>query len=384
MQRLGIGWLSWDLTHSAIWVGIVSMAQFMPMIVFGPLFGVLADKLDRKRYAIVVQFIQMVIAGLLWLACTIGWMNPWVLVVLCVAIGISSAAYQPLRLSLVNDLVPRELLQKAITINSVLFNSSRFIGPALGGVTIATLGVSATFAINAVTYLAILWSLTQVVLPPRAESSPSRGFAGDLGEGVRYVLHTPAILQLMLVAGITSVFARGALELMPAFAEAVFARGSTGLATLTTAAGAGAVLAGLLLSRAGSGGREAWLAAYGSVAAGLVLALLGLTDQFALGVAIVALLAFSTTLCTIGMQVELQSTVDNRFRGRVVSLWGVVTMAMPSLGSTLMGWLAHWRGSGSAGDLSHVTVACGVASALLAWASTGRIRRAAASGREPS
>ncbi len=374
MQRLGIGWLSWDLTHSAVWVGIVSMAQFLPIIVFGPLFGVLADRLERKRYAIAVQVAQMGIAGLLWAACAFDAMSTPVLVILCSAIGISSAAHQPIRLALVNDLVPRELLQQAITINSVLFNTSRFVGPALGGIAIASVGVASTFAINAVSYLAILWSLTLVELPARSARPASRGFAGDLSAGLSYVLRHRPILQLMVVAGLTAFFARGAIELMPAFADAVFNRGSAGLATLTTAAGAGAVAAGLLLSRTGSAGREAWLAAHGSVAAGAVLALLGFTHEFAAGVAVVGLLAFATTLCTIGMQVELQSTVDNDYRGRVVSLWGVVTIAMPSVGSTLIGALAHWPVLGTLGGLSNVTVGCGVVCAALAWLSTGQLR----------
>ena len=374
MQRLGIGWLSWDLTHSAVWVGVVSMAQFLPIIGFGPLFGVLADRVDRKRYAIAVQVVQMGIAGLLWVACALDVMTPIVLVLLCTAIGISSAAHQPIRLALVNDLVPRDLLQQAITINSVLFNTSRFVGPALGGLAIATVGVASTFAINAVSYLAILWSLTLVELPTRTTRPASRGMASDLRAGLAYVWQHRPILQLMLVAGQTAFFARGAIELMPAFADAVFERGSAGLATLTTAAGAGAVAAGLLLSRTGSAGREAWLAAQGSVAAGAVLALFGLTHDFAAGVAVVALLGFATTLCTIGMQVELQSTVDNDYRGRVVSLWGVVTIAMPSLGSTLIGTLAHWKVLGTSGGLSNVTLASGVACATLAWLSTGQLR----------
>jgi hypothetical protein len=384
MQRLGIGWLSWDLTHSAVWVGVVSMAQFVPIIALGPFFGVLADQVDRKRYAITVQVVQMIIATLLWLAASLELMSPLVLLSLCAAIGVSAAAHQPVRMALVNDLVPRELLHQAITLNSVIFNASRFVGPALGGVAISTLGVSANFGINAISYLAVLWSLSAVTLPPPVPRVRAHSFASEFSDGIRYVMSHAAIGQLMLVGGLSAFFARGAIELLPAFADAVFGRGSAGLASLTAAAGAGAIAAGLLLSRTGSAGREAWLAAHGSVAAGAVLALLGLVHEFVPGVVVVGLLGFATTLCSIGMQVELQSTVDNAYRGRVVSLWGVVTIALPSVGGTLIGSLSHWPMLGALGGLSNVTFGCGLACAVLAWLTTGELRRQARRDRTTS
>ncbi|MFN0305089.1 MAG: MFS transporter [Burkholderiales bacterium] len=361
MQRISIGWLSWDLTHSSLWVGLISLAMYAPVIVLGPLFGVLADKLDRRWHGVIVNAIQMLLAVTLFLISIAGSMRIELLFAVCILIGIAGAAYQPVRLSLVNDIVPRELLTQAIAVNSVVFNASRFVGPALGGIAIASLGVASTFAINAITYVGVISALWVVVLRPPTHRHQSSGFFADLLAGLRNVAAHRAIRSFMLMGAITSVFARGVLELLPVFADAVFMQGASGLAILTSAGGIGAVVAGLTVSRFNDTSHLPRLSRRSAFAAGAILIMLGLTTNFWLGVFLVFAIAVATTLCMVSMQIAVQSAVDDPFRGRVMSLWGVIAMGGPSIGGAAIGAIAQFTG------MAGVTIACGVVGMTMVW-----------------
>lgn len=370
MQRVAIGWLSWELTHSALWVGLIAMAQFSPVVILGPMFGVLADKLERRRHAITVTSVQMVLAMLLCLVSVLGWMRIELLFVLCLAIGITSSAYQPVRLAMVNDVVPKELLSRAIAFNSVVFNTTRFLGPALGGVAIASFGVASTFGINSVAYLALIWAVATVHLRPRTSPPSDASLIADLRAGLRYVRTHPTLRSFMLIGLIISFFVRGVLELLPVFADAVFAQGAQGLAMLSSSAGLGAVMAGLSLSRFAEPSRLPSLARRSSVVSGVLLAAFGLTKLWPLGVLLVFTLGIGTSLCMVGMQVAIQSAVEDQFRGRVMSLWGMIAAGSPALGGALLGAIAQLAG------IAGVTVVCGLSCALLIWVTRPRPRAA--------
>ncbi len=361
MQRVSIAWLSWDLTHSTLWVGLISLAMYSPVIVLGPLFGVLADKLDRRWHGVIVNTIQMLLAATLFGISSAGFMRIEILFSVCILIGIASAAYQPVRLSLVNDIVPREFLTQAIAVNSVVFNASRFIGPALGGIAIASFGVASTFAINAVTYVGVIGALWVVVLKPSTHGGAPSGFFAELVAGMRNVGAHRAIRGFMLMGAITSVFARGVLELLPVFADAVFGQGASGLAMLTSAGGVGAVVAGLSVSRFTDTAKLPRLSRRSAFAAGLILVLLGLTTHFWIGVFLVFSIAVTTTFAMVSLQVAIQSAVEDRFRGRVMSLWGVIAMGGPSIGGAAIGAIAQLTG------MTGVTMACGMLGMLMAW-----------------
>ncbi len=359
VQRIGIGWLSWDLTHSAAAVGMVSLALFAPLAAFGPLFGVTVDRVNRRHYAVAVNSVFMVLAALLYAASALGRLDIEVLVIGSLLIGTANAAYQPVRLSLVSDLVSRPYLTGAIALNSMGFNLSRLVGPALGGVAIASLGVASTFLINAVSYVAIIVAQLRVPMNRPAPRAAPQGVFADLAAGLRYACSHALIRRMLLAAAVTSLLARGVLELLPVFADAVFRAGSTGLATLAAASGGGAILSGFVLARAGSGARLGRLTSRTAIVAGLAVATFGLVRSYPVGVAVVAALGFLVTLAGIGQQTLVQVSVEECFRGRVLGLLGVVAIASPALGAAAMGALFQWAGP------SAVTVAAGLLCAVL-------------------
>lgn len=335
-QRIGVGWLSWDLSHSASWVGLVSLALYLPLIFFAPLFGGLLDRSDPRRYAIATNGALTVLAAALYVVTALDAMTIERLCGLSVLIGIANGAYHPVRLSLVNEVAPPGRLEQAIATNSILFNLSRSVGPALAGLVIASFGVAATFAVNAISYAAIIGALAVIKIPV-APRKPAEGFVKEIVAGVRYVAGHDFIRQLMLLTVVTSTFGRGVIELLPAVAGGLYQRGSAGLALLTTVSGIGAIAGGALLSKAGSSGSLPRIASSSAMWLGVLVVVLGLVPSFWSTAVAVFVLGIGGVVSGVGLQVLLQKTLDKSFRGRVLGLWGMCNVAGPGIGAAMIG-----------------------------------------------
>ena len=360
MQRTAIGWLSWELTESSSWVGAIVLAQYLPLVFIAPLFGVLIDRTDRRRYAIACLLLQILFNTGLLVTYALGFLTIHALLACCVLLGIGNAAYQPIRLTLIHDIAPREFLTQAISLNAVVFNVTRVVGPALGGISIGTIGVGGTFLINTLTFLGTLFALLVVYIRPTARSSKGGGVFFQLLEGLRYIRGVPKFLELFILSVAIAAFGRGVLELLPAFAGGVFNSGSSGLASMMAMAGAGGIVAGVLLSGTT---RRSTLVAFISVGCalqGLFVVMLGFSGLFLLAMLSIFGIAAMSTLASIGMQAALQADLDSAFRGRVVSLWGMVTVAGPAVGASVFGALAQVTGLPTVAVLSGAvcTVVC--------------------------
>ena len=237
---------------------------------------------------------------LLGLLAAIGVVDIYVLTVLAFMQGTLDGAHMPVRMTVVPNLVEKDQLQSAIAITSISFNLSRFVGPALAGLIIAIYGVATAFIVNGVSYFALIAAMIVVRLNPTAEKkSHERDVWREMREGINYILVHAEIRALLLIIAVASVFGRGALEMMPVFAGAVFERGSSGLATLTSAIGAGAVVSGLAMSR-GVEWLNIRLIRGAVIAAGLLIATLGVIQPFWIAVGIVAALGVILSLCGVG------------------------------------------------------------------------------------
>lgn len=360
-QRIGVGWLSWKLSHSPTWVGLVSLLQFLPVGVCAPVFGVLLDRTDRRRYSIAVNAILAVLAALLFVLAAADALTIYRLCALAALTGIANSAYQPARLALVNDVAPRDRLAEAIATNSIVYNLTRTVGPAVAGVAIVSLGIASTFAINALSFAAVIFALAVVDIEPASNVGESRGFVSDIAAGIRYASGHPLIRELMLLSFVTSILGRGLLELLPAFADGVYHRGSAGLAMLTTASGAGAMIGAAALSQAGRvRGLMNALVKHGTLWVGAVLVLLGATSHYAAALAVLVVYGVAIVLSSVGLQVLLQSEIEGKMRGRVLGLWGACNVAGPGIGGALLGALAQVAG------LRLITVASGAVCSGLA------------------
>jgi MFS family permease len=337
IYRVALGWFTWQLTGSELWVGIVAFTQFAPAVFFGPLFGVLADRFDRRKASILINSGSVLNMVQLSSLTFLGHTDITVLAATSLIQGVLDGAHTPVRMSLVPSIVSREQLQSAIASASISFNVSRFVGPAIAGFIIANWGVGTAFAVNSVSYLAIVGAVMLVNVNPRARKSRATGDVwAELMDGVRYTLSHPTIRSLLMTVAMASVLGRGALEMLPAFADAVFNRGASGLAILTSAIGGGSIATGLVLAR-----HTGWLSAgvvrIFVIIAGLLIVVFGANDQFWVAIPTIVLLGVSLSLVGVGSQILIQTLVDDEIRGRVSSLWGMIAFGGTAFGSLIVG-----------------------------------------------
>ena len=365
IQRVAIGWLTWELTGSQTWLGIIALSEFLPIMLFGPLFGVLADRLHRKTVAFTTSVLNGLLASLLFVLVLLQAIDIYLLFAITMCLGIVSSAFQPARMSLIPSLVPDGMLAPAVAAQSIVFNVSRFLGPALAGIAIATAGLAWAFAINAASYLAMVVALLLVRLRRSRSGGKPGHFLAELRDGVGYTYRHADIRQQLIVVAISGLFGRAVIVMLPAFAGSVFGGGSSTLAILTSVSGAGAVLAGLYLTVIGAGTRLLWATVAGTVATGLLIVLLGATTHYGLGIVFVAALGFALTLVGVGSQARIQTIVMESMRGRVLSLWAAVAFSAPAIGSVVIGSAADRFGLSATTLISGVI--CTVLSLLLVW-----------------
>ncbi|HSG63559.1 MAG TPA: MFS transporter [Gammaproteobacteria bacterium] len=365
IQRVAIGWLAWELTASEAWLGLLALAELLPVVVFGPVFGVWADRLDRKTVAYITNGVSIALASLLCVLTALAIIDIYALWIITALLGCVSSAFQPVRLSLIPGLVPRELLSEAVAAQSIVFNVSRFLGPAIAGVAIAAFGLWSAFAMNAVSYLAMIAALAIVELRSRRRPQGRGHFLEEFREGFAYTYTHPEISWQIAVVAISALTGRATIVMLPAFAGGIYAGGSSVLATLTSVAGAGAVLAGFALTRldVGRGLRRATLS--GTIATGALMVALGSIHHLAAGIVVLAALGFCLTLVGIGSQTVIQTAVAESMRGRVLSLWAAVAFAAPALGGVVLGLVAEAWGLGP--TTSAAGAACMIVAVAMAW-----------------
>ena len=342
IYRLTISWLAWDLTHSVFLVGVVSFCQFAPGIVLGPLFGAAADRYDLIKMAVFIHAGMMVISLILAVITGLDRLTIDVLAGFALLQGMMGGAYTPTRLSLITKLVPRELFASATGYLAVAFNLSRFAGPALAGLIINFFGVAWSFGLFSCLVVPAIVSL--FVVEPLESTTRERGdshILSDLRDGLSYAATHPMIRWLLILVGTNGILARGLLELLPAVTELVFRGGSAEFAALTSAAGAGAVVASVVVTRTQDPSRLLRMAPSAALASSGLLFVLGMTESYWMGLAVVAGLGGFCTLCGISVQALLQLEVDDEFRGRVLGLWGVFAIGATAMGGFLMGGVAR-------------------------------------------
>ena len=344
MQRVAVGWLAWTLTHSGAWLGIISMAEFFPVVFLSPIAGALADRRDRVGIIRVTQIAGSVEASLLALLVYTGAITIEMLFALTLLLGVFNAVAQPSRLALIPALVDRPALPSALAINAIIFNAARFVGPAVAGVVIAKVSVGAAFAANAATYIAFLIAMTNLRGLPALPVGATQSVLKASAEAYGYASRHPGIAPMLLLFTVTTIGTRGFVELFPGFADKVFERGPEGLATLTSTVGIGAIFGAIwMLLRPAIAGLTGLVLGNTLVISLAILAFTA-TDRFYFALPCVFLAGSAMTITGIGAQTLIQAAVDIRMRGRIMALYGMIFRAGPAVGAVLMGSLSGHLG----------------------------------------
>lgn len=362
VQRMAVGWLAWELTHSGTWLGLVAFADLAPTVVVAPVAGAFADRVDRLGVVRLVQVASMVQSAALAALTLGGLITVELLFALALLQGSIQGVHQPFRQSLIGTIVDRREITSAIGINSTVWNTSRLLGPAISAAVILHFGVGFTFLVNSLSYVPLLVGLHMMRV--RRPPAPARSLAGvpaEIMEGVRHVARHRMMGPLLVMLFVFSFFGRATAELLPGFAGAVFATGAEGLAVLTSGAGLGSLVSGAWLSRRGRlHGLGDILVAVVALIAVFQLGFVA-TDSFAAAAVIFVGWGFLINAAGITVQSLIQADVPDAIRGRVVSLYGILWLGTPSIGAFAMGAAADLVGF-------RLPVAAGAAVILCAFA----------------
>ena len=378
--RISISWLAWELTHSGFWVGAVAAADALPVLLFGPIGGVMADRMDRRKIAIATQAMLVVISVLLTVTTIAGLMTIWLLLAMALARGITFSFWQPVRLALMPNLVPRSEIATAIALNSSTFNAAQFAGPALAAILLPLGGPELAFAFNIFAGAAMVWALATIDVPLRAGAGTTHGtFLGDALAGIRYGASHPGIGPMLLLLLVLGTMIRPLTELLSALAGSVFLLDVTGFSIMASSLGIGAMTGAVWMLRRGNKDGITELALVSGLVGGTAAFLVVNMTWLPFAMICLAVLGFSMTSGGIATQQVVQFAVPDAMRGRVLGLFGMIFRSGPALGALAMGRIGDAVGLGWP-----VTVGSLVGLAVYVYAFFRRTRlRAALDGGAP-
>lgn len=340
IQRLSVGWLTWDLTNSGSWLGAVAFAEFAPVVFLAPFMGVVTDRLDRRRLALAGQYLAAIQALALAALTLTHVITPLMVLLLQVFAGIVQPLIQTARLVLVPTLVPRERVGNAVAITSLVFHTARIVGPMIAGFLITAIGVGWSFAANAASYIPVIWALKALHLPPhrpRAGADPWTKILHDAKQGWHYVFAHPILGWVVPMVGVMSLLTWSIGDMLPGITDHMFGMGATGLATFTAAQGAGAILGGLFLAQRPSQEGLERVCAVAMIGNGLMIALFAMMSQFWIAVPVLLASSFFSVMVGVGSQSLTQMTAEDDMRGRSMSVWYTMTRAGPAIGAVALG-----------------------------------------------
>jgi MFS family permease len=346
MQNVALAWLVVELTHSPLAVGALAFCRFIPFTIFGLVAGVVADRLDNRKLVIATQTLSMTFSALFAVLVLGGLETLWVIYLLAILSSTAIVFDAPGRHALTFQMVGREELSNAVALNASLFNASRVVGPAVAGVLIAAFGVGVCFAINAVTFLAVLASLLMMrpeeLVPVQRSAEPPTMMRG-IREGLSWVLHTPELRLVLAIVTVVSTVGFNFHVILPLLASDTLHTGPEVFGILSACFGGGALVGALLSASLGRASWKALVAGTGGFSLSL-LALAPLATVWACAV-LLFVTGVSFTLWTSNANSILQLRAPDHLRGRVVSLYLWAFAGLAPVGGLLAGWLCDLGGT---------------------------------------
>ena len=359
MQMIAQSWLVLTLTGSSVLLGLVVALQALPVLLLGPYGGLVADRVDKRRLMVVLQTVMAVQALALGVLTVSGTIRVWEIALLAALLGLNNAFETPARQAFMLEMVGPAELRNAVSLNSVMVNVARAVGPAAAGIVIAVAGEGICFLVNAASFVAVVASLLTLDTSQLSPSPPAGRSAGQLREGLRYVRRTPELAVPLVLMAIVGMLTYEFSVSLPVLARSSLEAGAQGYGYMTAAMGAGAVAGGLVVAARGRTGlRPLVLAAAGF---GVLVVCAALAPNLTLELAALVLVGAASVsfIAIANSTLQLRSAPD--MRGRVMGLWIVAFQGSTPIGGPLIGWII------SRSD-ARVGLAVGAAAALVAAA----------------
>jgi MFS family permease len=335
MQMTAQAWLVLSLTHSSATLGLIVALQTLPVLLLAPYGGVIADRMDKRRLMIMLQSAMGLQALALGILTVTGAVTVWEIGVLAALLGLNNAFENPARQSFMLEMVGGDYLRNAVTLNSVLVNVARTIGPAIAGILIATLGEGICFLVNAGSFVAVVFSLITLNRSALAPTTPAPRARGQLREGVRYVRSTPGLAFPLLMMAAVGCLTYEFQVSLPVMASQGLHAGATGYGFMTAAMGVGAVIGGLLVAAKGRTGTAQLTVAV--TAFGVMMALATIAPSLPFELAALALAGASSIAFMSTGNSTLQLRAQPNMRGRVMALWFVAFQGSTPIGGPIIG-----------------------------------------------
>ena len=343
MQAVAQSWLVLQLTGSATALGSVVALQTLPVLVLGPYGGVVADRLDKRKLMIGLQTMMGLLALVLGLLTVTGAVELWHVYLLAFLLGLNNCFENPARQAFVLEMVGPDVLRNAVSLNSVLVNAARAVGPAIAGIVIAAGGLGVCFLLNAVSFVAVVLSLIRLDVDALRPSPPATRAPGQLREGLRYVAGTPTLLIPLLMMALVGCLAYEFQVVLPVLAQDSFGGDASVYGFMTAAMGVGAVVGGLFVAARGRTGLPALIGT--SMVFGVVIAAAALAPTLWLELfALLLVGAGSVAFLSIGNS-TLQLEAEPHMRGRVMALWSVAFLGSTPIGGPIAGAVSQHLGA---------------------------------------
>jgi MFS family permease len=375
MQTVAALWLILELTGSGVAVGLTTALQFLPMLLFGAWGGLLADRFPKRSLLMATQALMALPAIGLFAVTVSGIVVPWMVYLAVFAMGVVNAVDNPTRQSFVIEMVGADRVVNAVSLNSVIVQSARIVGPAIAGLLIAAVGVGHCFAFNALTFAVMIVALWRMD-PAQLRSAPTAGReAGAIRAGLRYVRRTPALAVPLALMALVGTFGFNFQVVLPLLARFSFDGGAGVYAALVSGMGVGSVAGALVTGARGRTGPR--LIAAAALAFGVTALLAAAMPTLALEVAMLTLLGAASVTFAASINSTLQLAVEPAMRGRVMALYSVVFLGSTPIGGPLAGWLSQ------AYDPRVALLLAAVAGLAAAWAARVSLARVTTSADGP-
>jgi MFS family permease len=376
MDQVTRGWLMYELTGSTVELGLVQGIRVIPLLVLSPVAGTMADRYGRKRQLISSQVVHAAMNAILGGLVITGNVHPWHIYATGLIVAIVGVFELPARQSMLSDAVDKGHLANAIGLNSIAFNASRSVGPALAGALIALYGTGGSYVVQAAVYcLCTVWTVQLRVRDkaPVAEGAEARSFAGSTFDGWRYVFSHQTIRTALAVLMIAAFFAMPFSTLLPVFARDILQTGPTGQGFLLTAMGVGGVSGSFLIASIGDRVPKGPAIIAGAISYGLAVMALGHSTWFPVSLALMLVIGVANVGAATLVQTIVQSAAAATMRGRVMGMFQQVQVAITA-GAVLVGALAAVVGAQNALALTGAMCVAGTAVMLVAVPHLRRMR----------
>jgi len=342
MTQVAILWLIYQLTDSALLLGLAGFFGQLPVFALAPISGILADRYNRHHLLLLLQVVGITLSAILTIITFLGWSNFWTLLTLSALLGLLKGLDVPVRQAFVSDMVSRELMGNAIALNAAFLNGARLIGPAVGGIFIAQFGAGYCFLYDSLSYLVAIWAISAMQITHKAVEIHSSNTWQKLKEGFQYAYQFLPVRSILLLLAVASLVNMSYTTLLPIFAVEILRGDSETLGFLSAAAAMGSVFACVYLCfRQNVAGLER-LIAFCPAIMGIGFIFFSVSQVFWVSQLALVLVGWSSTLQVAASNTVLQLIVEDSKRGRVMSFYAMCFMGMAPFGNLLLGTLAHY------------------------------------------